>query len=42
MIDFLKAHYGKLIAFLAGWLAEFMTGLSGYIKALLAAIGVAQ
>jgi hypothetical protein len=32
MSDFFKEHYGKLIAFLAGWLAEALTGLSEYIK----------
>ena len=40
MIDFIKAHYGKLIAFLMGWTAEAQAGLSGYLKQILAVIGI--
>ena len=28
MIDFIKAHYGKAVAFLTGWIAEAQAGLS--------------
>ena len=40
MIDFIKAHYGKLVAFLAGWLGEAQVGLSGYLKELFAFLGI--
>ena len=40
MVDFLKAHYGKLVAFVTGWLAEAQVELSGYLKAALAALGL--
>ena len=40
MIDFIKAHYGKLVAFLAGWVGEAQVGLSGYLKAALVALGI--
>lgn len=39
MIDFVKAHYGKLVAFLTGWLAEAQVGLSEYLSQILAVIG---
>ena len=39
MKDFAKAHYGKLVAFLAGWLAEAQVGLSGFLEALKALVG---
>ena len=40
MIDFVKAHYGKAAAFLVAWVAEAQVGLSGYLKAALAALGL--
>lgn len=40
MIDYIKAHYAKLVAFLTGWLAEAQVELSGYLKAALAALGI--
>jgi len=42
MADFVKAHYGKLVAFLTGWLAEAQVELSAYLKAVLAAVGVGE
>ena len=42
MVDFAKAHYGKLVSFLTGWVAEAQVGLSGYIKAALAALGISH
>ena len=35
MTDLITKHYGKLVAFLAGWAAEALVDLSGYVKALL-------
>jgi len=32
MMDFIKAHYAKLIAFLAGWAAEALIGISDFLK----------
>ena len=40
MVDFIKAHYGKAVAFFTGWLAEGQAGLTDYIKAALAALGL--
>jgi len=40
MVDFIKAHYGKAVAFLAAWLLEAKAGLSEYLNAALAALGV--
>ena len=40
MIDFIKAHYGKLVAFLTGWAGEAQVGLSGYLKQILTVIGI--
>ena len=39
MVDFVKAHYGKAVAFLTAWVAEAQVGLSDYLKAALAALG---
>ena len=35
MTDLFAKHYGKLVAFLAGWVAEALVDLSAYVKALL-------
>jgi len=35
MNDLITKHYGKLVAFLAGWAAEALVDLSAYVKALL-------
>ena len=35
MTDLITRHYGKLVAFLAGWAAEALVDLSAYVKALL-------
>ena len=35
MVDLITKHYGKLVAFLAGWAAEALVDLSAYVKALL-------
>ena len=35
MMDLIKNHYGKLVAFLVGWGAEALLDLSAYVKALL-------
>lgn len=35
MSDLILKHYGKLIAFLAGWASEAMLEASAFIKALL-------
>ena len=35
MTDLIKNHYGKLIAFLAGWATDALVDLSAYVKALL-------
>ena len=35
MTDLIKNHYGKLLAFLAGWAADALVDLSAYVKALL-------
>lgn len=35
MSDLIKQHYGKLVAFLAGWAADALVDLSSYVKALL-------
>ena len=35
MTDLITKHYGKLVAFLAGWAAEALVDLSAYVKALL-------
>ena len=40
MIDFIKAHYGKAVAFLTAWVAEAKLGLSEYVNQILAVIGV--
>lgn len=40
MLDFIKAHYGKAVAFFTGWVAEAQVELSAYLKAALAALGI--
>ena len=35
MAELIQKHYGKLVAFLTGWVAEALVDLSGFIKALL-------
>ena len=40
MADFVKAHYGKAVSFLTAWVLEAKVGLSGYLNAVLAALGV--
>ena len=40
MVDFLKAHYGKAVAFLTAWVLEAKAGLSDYLVAVLKALGV--
>ena len=35
MTDLIQKHYGKLVAFLAGWAAEALVDVSAYVKALL-------
>ena len=35
MLALFKNHYGKLVAFLAGWAADALIDLSAYVKALL-------
>lgn len=40
MIEFAKAHYGKLVAFITGWIAEAYVELSAYLKAIFAAAGI--
>jgi hypothetical protein len=40
MVAFIKAHYGKAVAFFTGWLAEAQVELTGYLKAVLAALGI--
>lgn len=39
MVDFIKAHYGKAVAFLSAWVLEAQAGLTGYVQAALAALG---
>lgn len=40
MIDFIKAHYGKAVAFLTAWVAEAMLEMTEYLKAAIAALGL--
>jgi hypothetical protein len=40
MIDFIKAQYGKAVAFLTAWIAEAKLGLSEYVNQILAVIGL--
>lgn len=42
MVDFIKAHYGKAVAFFIAWVAEAQVGLTGYLKAALAALGISH
>ena len=40
MVEFLKAHYGKAVAFLTAWVLEAQAGLSEYLNAALVGLGV--
>jgi len=40
MVQFFKDHWAKLVAFLAGWTVEAQAGLSGYLDAVLSALGL--
>lgn len=40
MVEFIKAHYGKAVAFLTGWVAEAQAGLTDYIAAAIRALGL--
>ena len=38
MTEFLRNHYGKLLAFLAGWASEALVAISDHLVAILRAI----
>jgi len=40
MFEFFKEHYGKFVAFLAGWVGEAQVGFSGYVDAVFVALGL--
>lgn len=39
MVQFAKDHVAKAVAFLSAWVLEAQVGLTGYLQAVLAALG---